>query len=133
MKTWLWIAGLGQLALAFGSLAIPVVLGWREHVRRMPTLTGQIFWTYAAYIWTFHVAYGLLSTWGAHLLLDGSPLARLVAAFIATYWGARLSLQFLCLDRSAAPPGRIYVLAEVALVSLFVYLTGVYTWIAVAS
>lgn len=132
MKTYLWIAGLGQLTLALASFAIPVVLGWREHVRRMPTLTGQVFWIYAAYIWSFHVAFGLLSTLGADLLLGGTPLARLVLGFMGVYWGARLALQFLVIDRGAAPPGRIYVLGEVGLVTLFVYLTAVYGWLAVA-
>ena len=133
MRTWLILAGLGQLALAVGSLAIPVVLGWREHARRMPNLTRQVFWTYSAYIWSFHVAFGLLSTLGADLLLDGTPLARLVAGFIAAYWGVRLTLQFTVMDRTAAPPGRIYELAEVALVGLFVYLTVVYTAVALCS
>ena len=55
-----------------------------------------------------------------------------MAAFIAVYWGARLTLQFTCFDRSAAPPGRFYELAEVALVGLFVYLTLLYAVLAVS-
>src|SRR5262245_3841914 len=54
LRALLIAAGLGQLALAAASLAIPVILGWREETARMQPLTRQIFWTYAGYIWSFH-------------------------------------------------------------------------------
>ena len=119
-------AGLGQLALAAGSLAIPRVLGWREDTARLRPITRQIFWTYAAYIWSFHVCFGLVSLLAPEWLLDRAPLAAAVCGFIAVYWGARLVLQFTWIDRSDAPHGAVYVAAEVALVALFVALTAVY-------
>ena len=48
--------------------------------------------------------------------LDRSPLARAVSGYIAAYWGARLLVQFFYFDRSEAPPGAFYKLAEVGLV-----------------
>ncbi|HEY1381059.1 MAG TPA: hypothetical protein VGF55_29945 [Gemmataceae bacterium] len=125
------IAGAGQLALAAGSLAIPRILRWPEDTARLRPLTRQMFWVYAAYILSFHVAFGLLSALAPHWLLDGSPLAGAVAGFIAVYWGARLTLQFTVLDRRDAPAGRLIRAAEAALVSLFVGLTLTYaavTW-----
>ncbi|HYV47318.1 MAG TPA: hypothetical protein VFA20_20810, partial [Myxococcaceae bacterium] len=70
------------------------------------------------------------STFGAGLLVERAPLAGLVAAFIASWWGARLIIQFTYFDRTAAPPGRIYALGEVALVALFVALACVYATVA---
>jgi hypothetical protein len=126
MRFFLMAAGLGQLALAAGSLAIPAVLGWREDTARLRPLTRQIFWTYAGYIWSFHVCFGLLSLLAPEWLLDRTPLAAAVCGFIAVYWAARLILQFTWLDRSQAPSGAVFVAAEVALVTLFVALVAVY-------
>jgi hypothetical protein len=68
---------------------------------------------------------------GPAWLTDGSPLAAAVTGFIAVYWGARLASQFLVLDRRDAPRGAKFVAAEMALVLLFVFFTGVFGWAAV--
>ena len=53
-------------------------------------------------------------------------LAAAVSGFIAAYWSVRLVLQFTCLDRSDAPKGPWFSVAEGALVSLFVFLSATY-------
>jgi hypothetical protein len=125
------LAGLGQLLLAAASLTIPRVLGWRQELAaNVRPLTRQLFWTYATYIWAAHVCFGAVSTFGAPLLVDGTPLAGLVTAFMAAWWTARLILQFTYFDRTAAPPGWMFKLAEPALVTLFVSLAAVYATVA---
>jgi hypothetical protein len=131
IKVFVLIAGLGQLALALGSLALPRILRWGEDTAKLRPLTRQVFWTYAAYIWVTNVCFGLLCTFAPEHLLDGSLLARAVSGYITAYWGARLIVQFTYFDRTEAPDGFIYKLGEVALVSLFVYLTAVYGYLAV--
>lgn len=126
MRTLVILAGVGQLILAAASLAIPRVLRWREEIAKLRPLTGQIFWTYAAYIWAANVSFGLLSALAPGWLLDGAPLARAVAGYIALYWGARLAIQFAWFDRSDAPRGPLFAVAEVGLVALFAYLALVY-------
>jgi hypothetical protein len=127
VETLVRLAGIGQLLLVIASPAIPRVLGWRQEVSGLRPLTRQVFWTWAAYVWLTHLCFGLLSTFGAALLVDGTPLAGLVSSFIAAWWSARLVIQFTYFDRSAAPPGRIYKVGEAALVLLFVVLGSVYT------
>jgi hypothetical protein len=121
-----FLAGVGQLALIIASLAIPYVLGWREEMAKVKPLTRQIFWTYAGYIWATNLSFGLISALAPSWLLDRSPLAGAVTGYMTAYWGARLMIQFLCLDRRQAPAGLHVRLAEGALVSLFVSLTAVY-------
>jgi hypothetical protein len=128
LRTMLLLAGLGQLLLAVGSLAIPRMLRWSEDLARVRPLTRQVFWTYAGYIWVTNVCFGLLSLLAPAALCDGSTLAGAVSGFIACYWLARLLIQFLYFDRSAAPTGPIFRLAEVTLVGLFLALTFVYGW-----
>jgi hypothetical protein len=130
MKLLLILAGIGQLALAVGSLAIPHVLRWREDTARLRNLTRQVFWTYAGYIWATNVSFGLLSTVAPEALLGGSVLARSVCGFISAYWGARLLIQFFYFDRSDTPSGFQYTIAEGALVCLFAALTLTYGSIA---
>ena len=120
-----FIAGAGQLALIAVSLAIPRVLRWREDTAKLRPLTRQVFWTYAAYIWSTNLAFGLVSLRPAWLL-DHSPLAACVTGFITAYWVGRVLIQFFYFDRSDAPPGRHVRLAEAALIGLFIYLSLVY-------
>jgi len=122
------LAGLGQLGLAAGSLAIPRVLGWREETLRLTRLTRQVFWTYAGYIWGTNVLMGALSALAPALLLDGSPLARAVCAYVALYWGARLAIQLFWFDRSVATT-RALRLADGALTALFLFLTATYGYL----
>jgi len=121
------LAGLGQLALAAASTAIPYVLRWKAETAALRPLLRQLFWVYAGYILGFHIAFGLVSALAPGWLLDGSGLATAVAGFIATYWSVRLVLQFAYLDRSDAPKGPWFSAAEAALVSLFVSLSVIYT------
>src|SRR5262245_26397122 len=133
LKALIIAAGVGQLLLAAGSLAIPRVLKWREELAKVRPLTRQVFWTYAGYIWTTNFCFGLVSVLMPAEFLATTPLAAAVCGFITLYWLARIVIQFTYFDRRAAPPGAIFKFAEAALVALFVYLTGVYGWAAVAN
>jgi hypothetical protein len=126
MERLIFLAGLGQIILILASLAIPRVLRWHEDVAKVRPLTRQVFWTYAGYIWTTNLCFGLLSALRPNWLLDRSPLAACVSGFIALYWGARVVIQFTYFDRSDAPQGRHVRLAEAALVGLFISLTLIY-------
>jgi hypothetical protein len=119
LRLLLVFAGVSQLLLVAASPAIPRILRWREDTAKLRPLTREVFWTWGAYVWLTHLAFGLLSGFEPDLLLDGSPLAGLVAGFIATWWGARFVLQFTTMDRKSAPPGLHVRLAEVGLVALF--------------
>ena len=102
------------------------MLGWREETTRLSPLTRQVFWTYAVYIWSTNVAFGLLSLFAPKSLLDGSLLARAVCGFIALYWLGRLVVQFFVFDRSIVVRP-LFRVAEGALVAAFLYLSVAYT------
>ena len=116
--------------MAASPILIPRVLGWREELALLRPLTRQIFWTYAGYILCFNLAFGLVSAFTPDLLIDRSPLATAVSAFIAVYWIARVLIQFFYYDRGAAPGGLVFVVGEWLLVALFGYLSLVYLVVA---
>ena len=127
----LWLAGVGQLALVAGSLAIPQQLGWREKLAATSPLIRQMFWVYAGYILATNLAFGLISALAPARLLDGSPLAAAVCGFIAVYWAVRVVIQWTYFDLSEVPQTRFNTLARWSLEALFVALALVYgaaTW-----
>lgn len=126
MSAPLMLAGCGQIGLALGSLALPRILRWREDTSRLRPLTREVFWTYAAYIWVTNLCFGIISLAAPEWLLDGTPLARAVSAYIAAYWGARLLLQLFVLDRSGAPAGLVFRVAHWGLSALFASWTATY-------
>lgn len=124
----LFWAGVGQLILVIGSLAIPKVLNWSADTAKLRPLTRQVFWTYAGYIWATNLSFAIISIASPQSLADGSTLALAVSIYITVYWLARVIIQFTYFDRSDAPEGKFFVVAEFLLVALFVSLTAIYGW-----
>lgn len=128
LETAIFWAGIGQLILVVGSLAIPKVLNWNEDTSKLRPLTRQVFWTYAGYIWVTNLSFALVSMMSPASLTDKSFLATAVTIYIFVYWLARVIIQFTWFDRSDAPQGWLYSIAEALLVGLFIGLTAVYGW-----
>ena len=120
------LAGVGQLCLVVGSAFIPKCLNWNEAIRSENRLMRQLFWTYACYILAMHTFFGIVSTFGPVALTGGGLLANALLCLMWLWWTVRIVLQFCCFDRSCIPQTRFNSLAEVLLVSLFVYLAAVY-------
>lgn len=56
----LFLAGIAQLLLALGSIAIPFVLKWKQEMSKVNTLTRSVFYTYSVYIFGTNVCWVLL-------------------------------------------------------------------------
>ncbi len=128
ISSWIFFAGIGQIALVLGSLAIPKILKWKDELRKVQPLVRQIFWTYAGYILVTNFSFGLISVFATKQLIDGSVLASAITGFITLYWFSRVAIQFFYFDRNSFPPGRFLLIGEILLVTLFVFLTLVYGW-----
>ena len=124
----LFVAGIAQIVLVIGSLAIPRVLKWRYELVKVSPLIKQMFWTYAAYILVINLCFGLLSTFDFQELTNSSMLAMLITGFIAMYWISRVLVQIFYFDRTNFPSGNWNKFAEVLLVGLFIFLSIVYSW-----
>ena len=128
IQSFIYIAGLAQLGLVIGSVAIPKILNWKIELQKVQPLIKQMFWTYAAYILVINLCFGLLSVFVVQDLTNGSRLAMILTGFIAVYWISRVWIQFFYFDRNNFPKGKWNMLGEIILVALFVFLSGVYGW-----
>ena len=126
ISTLLFFAGVGQIILVLGSLAIPRILHWKQELAKVEPLIQQIFWTYAGYILVTNFSFGIISVFAGEVLTDGSTLATAVTGFITLYWFSRIIIQFFYFERKNFPKGTIHNIGEVLLVALFVYLIIVY-------
>lgn len=126
MELGIFWCGIGHIALGIGSLYIPKALNWETHLAVLPPLLKQMFWTYAGYILVINLCFGVISVFGSHELLNQSFLAKAITLFIGIYWLTRVAIQFFYFDRTQAPKGLIFSLAELALVGLFTVFTFAY-------
>jgi hypothetical protein len=124
----IFLAGIGQICLAAGSVVIPKLLNWSSEMAKVQPLIKQIFYTYACYILVFNFSFGFLSVFVYEDLTNGSRLATLVTAFIAVYWISRVCIQFFYFDRANFPTSGWHKLGEGVLVTLFFFFSAVYSW-----
>ena len=123
------LAGALQLALAALHLGFPRRFDWASELPRLSLLNRQIFVVHTLFIALVVLMFGALSCFAAPALLEPTPLSRLVLGGLATFWTARLAVQWLVYDtrlwRGHAANTRMHL----ALTALYVYLPGVYGWV----
>jgi len=127
LPQWLWAAGIVQLALALGSIAIPFLLRWKEEMAKVNGLIRSIFYTYSVYIFATNIWFGLISVCIPRQLAGASPLALATTIFIALYWWGRVAVQFRFGRAPGRPAGLFFTLGEIVLWLLFLALAAVYT------
>jgi hypothetical protein len=131
LATLIFIAGIGQLSVLVASALVPVRLNWREEFKALSRLHRQMYWVYGGYVVLSIISLGLLCIFNADALASGSGLARSVCAYIAVFWGIRLSLQAV-LDAKPFLVTWWLKAGYAALTLLFVYFTAVFAWAAIS-
>ncbi len=93
LSTLIWFAGLAQLSVLVASALVPIRLNWREELGVLKRLHRQMYWTYGGYVVMAIIAFGTLCLTCSEELASGSRLARVLAGYMAVFWGVRVSLQ----------------------------------------
>ena len=119
-------AGLGQIILAVSMHWMPEKLNLPSELSKLMPLTRQIYVVCAYYIWATVLLFGMVSAVKPRWLLDRSPAAILLSAFLAFFWLARLAIQFFYYERTT------YAAEETLLVLLFTFLSIAYSVAAVS-
>jgi hypothetical protein len=128
MEFLIQLCGIAHLFLGLGSLVIPKMLGWKTAFDHVPLLIKQMFWTYAGYILSINLFFGIVSVFLAAEMLSGTGLAISLTLLISLYWLARLIIQFTYFDKSEIPRAFFYLAGEWALVGLFILFSLVYSY-----
>lgn len=93
LATLIWWAGLAQWSVLVASALVPIRLNWRTELSGLKRLHRQLYWTYGGYVVMAIVAFGAICVTCADELAAGSRLARVLAGYMAAFWGVRLALQ----------------------------------------
>jgi hypothetical protein len=89
----IFAAGIGQLCVLVASALVPLRLNWPAELEKLSRLHRQMYWVYGGYVVLSIISFGVISLANSEELAAGSRLARSVCAYIAIFWGIRLSLQ----------------------------------------
>jgi hypothetical protein len=125
-------AGAAQLSVLVASALVPIRLKWQTQLNVLPRLHRQMYWVYGGYVVLSIVAFGLICLTNATELASGSRLTRSVCAYMAVFWGIRLSLQAV-LDVKEHLTEWWLVAGEWALTLLFLYFTIVFASAAITA
>src|SRR5205085_8788253 len=98
MKTLIQLGGAVHFGILIASALTPGVLEWRRHLAVLPALLRQLFWVYGSFIVLVIVSFGTISLTHPAALASGEPLARAMCGMIATFWAARLAVQWFVFD-----------------------------------
>ena len=126
----LYIAGLTHFGILIASATAPKALNWNRHLASLPLLLRQMFWVYGAFIVIIIISFGIITLCFAPELAGDAPLARAVNILIATFWGARLVVQFFVFDAKPWLTNDWYRVGYHALTVVFVLLTTIHVWAA---
>jgi hypothetical protein len=120
------IGGILHYGILIASACVPGVLNWRRELAKLEPLSRQLVWVHGAFIVLVIIGFGCLSLAMPGELASGTVLARGVSAFIATFWAARLAIQFLVFDATPHMTSVLLRLGYHGLTLVFVYFAVVY-------
>lgn len=93
LATMIRIAGGMQIGILVASSLVPFRLDWKQALGGLPRLHRQLYWIYGGYVVLAIVALGVICLLNPAELASRTLLARSVCAYIAAFWGIRVSLQ----------------------------------------
>jgi len=121
------IAGVLLLVLAAAHVFFPKRFHWKEELARLSALNRQIFLVHCFFILLIVVMFAVISLVFGRLLIEPSPLARVVLAGMAIFWSLRLCFQLFVYDTRHWRGSAVNTAAHILFSMLWAYLAGVYS------
>jgi hypothetical protein len=126
LKVALLIAGILHLAPLCAGLTVPRVLRWGSDLGKLDALTRQLIWAHGAFIAITVIAFGLITVTAGESMLQGTPLAVGIAAFIGLFWFLRLLIQLFYFDARPWLTNSFRTVGYRSLTFVFGYFSAVY-------
>lgn len=128
----LWLAGAGHFVILVASAQVPSRLRWKQDLAQLMPLNRKMLWVQSGFTVITIIAFGTLTLALHGELLRGDRAAMGLAAFIASYWTARIVVDAFYFSHEDWPKGRQFVVGHILLTSLFVSLAtsywGLFVW-----
>ncbi|MEM7387379.1 MAG: hypothetical protein AAF514_20770 [Verrucomicrobiota bacterium] len=128
----LYLGGVLHFIILVASASVPRVLDLRRNLAALHPFLRQLFWVYGVFIVLMIISFGLLTLAQAPTLAAGGGLSRCVCGMIAGFWGLRLAVQWFVFDVEPFLTHWFYRFGYHALTVIFVTLTGIFGWAALA-
>ncbi len=129
----LLIGGMLHFGILIASALTPGVLDWRNELGRLSALSRHLVWVHGVFIVLVIIAFGCIATFNAGELATGARLARWVSGIIATFWLARLGIQFFLFDPRPYLKEVLFKVGYHGLTVVFAYLALVFGLAAIGS
>jgi len=131
LAEWMLRATGGSMALlALLHVGFAKRFQWKEETARMSMLNQQIFYVHCFFIClVLLMMAALLGIW-PHLLLEGGPLARIVASGGAIFWFARLYIQWAYYDARLWRGKAFETMVHTIFTLLWCWYAVLFTWVA---
>ena len=120
------VAGTCLFLLVLMNLLLPRRFRWADELGAVSLLTRQVFFVHHLFIAFTIAMMASLSPFFSGILLEPSPLARLVLLGLCLFWSLRLLVQLFVYDSRLWRGSSRRTAAHVAFTGLWVYLASVY-------
>jgi hypothetical protein len=122
----LWLAGVGHFVILFASFQVPHRLNWKTDLAKLMPFNRKMLWVQSSFTVLTIVAFGTLTLALHAELLRGDRAAIGIAAFIGTYWTARIMVDAFYFSHADWPKGKHFAVGHFLLTSLFSALAATY-------
>jgi hypothetical protein len=122
----LWLAGAGHFCVLIASFQVPQRLGWKQDLAKLTPFNRKLMWVHGGFAVLTIIAFGTLTLLLHGEMLGGDRAALALAAFIGTYWTARIVVDFTYYEHKDWPSGRGFAVGHVLLNLLFAFLAATY-------
>jgi hypothetical protein len=128
----LWIVGAAHFVILIASFQLPYRLRWKQDLQQLIPFNRKLLWVQSGFTVLTIVAFGALTLALHTELLQGDRASLGLAAFIGTYWTARILVDALYFSHADWPKGTAFVVGHVLLTLLFSWLAasyiGLFVW-----
>ena len=122
----LWLAGTGHFVILIASFQVPHRLEWKRDLASLMPFNRKLLWVQGGFTVLTIIAFGTLTLALHSEMLRGERSALGLAAFIGTYWTARVVVDAFYFSHTDWPKGRQFAIGHIFLTSLFSSLATTY-------
>jgi hypothetical protein len=122
----LWLAGAGHFVILIASSQVPLRLQWKKDLASLMPFNRKLLWVQSGFTVLTIIAFGTLTLALHSEMLRGDRSALGIAAFIGTYWTARITVDAFYFSHTDWPKGKQFAIGHILLTTLFSLLATTY-------